>query len=191
MIKRSFRSKLLLFYILSVVFAMVAMIFASNYIYRPLLIFNTRDTMIGYSNFITHVYETGASNLKRDLDKFDSSHDFQSIIYTEDLQVILNSAEDIYPGSYKLDLLDDWMDIYHTEKKADGTYFGEIEENSDDLDRVVYIRKIDDNTYLCMSKVVKSIDQAVSIANNIVTIGALLLVIIVTVLWTLPILTAA
>lgn len=183
MIKRSFRSKLLVFYVLSVMFAMVAMILASNYIYRPLLILNTRDSMVSYSELVTNTYSQGSANLKRTLDMLDSSHDIQTIIYTDDMNVILNSAEDIYPESYKMQMLREWMKVYSTEKKSDETYFGEIVENYDDLSRAVFIKEIDSSTYLCMSKVVKSIDQAVDISTNIVTIGALLLVIIVTVLW--------
>ena len=183
MIKRSFRSKLLVFYVLSVMFAMVAMILASNYIYRPLLILNTRDSMVSYSELVTNTYSQGSANLKRTLDMLDSSHDIQTIIYTDDMNVILNSAEDIYPESYKMQMLREWMKVYSSEKKSDETYFGEIVENYDDLSRAVFIKEIDSSTYLCMSKVVKSIDQAVDISTNIVTIGALLLVIIVTVLW--------
>lgn len=183
MIKRSLRSKFLLIYIMSVMFAMIAMIFASNYIFRPMLIFDTRDSMLAYSELITEKYFEGSATLKRTMDMLDSSHDIQSVIYTEDMGIILNSAEDIYPESYKMQLLADWMQVYSAEKKNDGTFFGEIEENSDNLERAVYIAKISDDEYLCMSKVVKSIDQAVSISNNIVAVGALLLVVIVTVMW--------
>lgn len=183
MIKRSFRSKLLVFYVLSVMFAMIAMILASNYIYRPMLILDTRDSMISYSRLVTSAYSGSSATLKRTLDMLDSSHDIESVIYTEDLRVISNSAEDIYPESYKMVMLAEWMEQYSAEKRQDGTFFDEIEENSDNLSRAVYIRQIGENEYLCMSKVVKSIDQAVNIATNIVAIGSLFLVIIVTVLW--------
>ena len=183
MIKRSFRSKLLLFYILSVMFAMIAMILASNYIYRPMLILDTRDSMVSYSKLVTSTYLSGSATIKRTLDMLDSSHDIQSVIYNEDMEVILNSAEDIYPQSYKMEMLGEWMQVYSAEKKSDGTFFDEIEENVDSLSRAVYICRIGEGEYLCMSKVVKSIDQAVSIATGIVAIGALFLIIIVTVLW--------
>ena len=65
MIKRSFRSKLLVFYVLSVMFAMIAMIIASNYIFRPMLILNTRDSMVAYSELITEKYGEGSTTLKR------------------------------------------------------------------------------------------------------------------------------
>lgn len=183
MIKRSFRSKLLMFYVLSVMFAMIVLILASNYIYRPMLILDTRDSMISYSRLITRTYTSGSATLKRTLDMLDSSHDIQSVIYNENMEVILNSAEDIYPESYKMKMLGEWMDLYSAEKRTDGTFFDEVEENTDNLSRAVYICNIGEGEYLCMSKVVKSIDQAVSIATNIVAIGAVLLVIIVTVLW--------
>ena len=183
MIKKSFRAKLLLIYILSIVIGMTALIATSNFIYRPILINDTRESMVAYSELTTRNYLRGASNLKRDMDQFDSSHDIQSIIFNKDFVIEYNSAEDIYPESYRMNLLREWMAIYDEKKSADGTYFGEIEENSDNLDRAVYIRQIDDDTYLCMSKVVKSIDQAVNIANSIVAIGAVILVIMVTLVW--------
>ena len=183
MIKKSFRAKLLLIYILSIMIGMITLIATSNFIYRPMLIKDTRDSMVGYSTLIERNYIRNVSNLKRDIDKLDSSHDIQTVIYNENLEIEYNSAEDIYPESYKMDLLREWMAVYYENKSGDGTYFGEIEKNSDDLDRAVYIRQIDDDTYLCMSKVVKSIDQAVNIANSIVTIGAIVLIIMVTLVW--------
>lgn len=183
MIKKSFRAKLLLIYILSVMFAMTVLILGSNYIYRPMLILDTRDSMIGYSNLITTNYMNGSANLKRDMDKLDSSHDIQTIIFSDKLEVRYNSAEDIYPGSYKLAMLGEWMTVYAENRKSDGTYFGEIEENSDQLSRAVYIRQINEDTYLCMSKVVKSIDQAVSISTNIVAFGAVILIVFITLVW--------
>ena len=36
------------------------------------------------------------------------------------------------------------MLVYDEKKAENGTYFGEIEENSDDLDRAVYIKMIDE-----------------------------------------------
>ena len=183
MIKKSFRSKLLLIYILCIVVGMIVFVLASNYIYRPLLILDVRDNMLAYSQLVTDLHLSKSATLKRTIDMFDSSQDIQTIIYTDKLEVIENSAEYIYPGSYRLDLLSEWMLVYDEKKAENGTYFGEIEENSDDLDRAVYIKMIDENTYLCMSKVVKSIDQSVTIANDIVAIGAILLIITVTGMW--------
>lgn len=183
MIKKSFRAKLLLIYILSIMIGMITLIATSNFIYRPMLIKDTRDSMVGYSTLIERNYIRNVSNLKRDMDKLDSSHDIQTIIYNKDFEIEYNSAEDIYPESYRMDLLREWMAVYYENKAGDDTYFGEIEKNSDDLDRVVYIRQIDEDTYLCMSKVVKSIDQAVNIANSIVTIGAIVLIVMVTLVW--------
>jgi signal transduction histidine kinase len=183
MIKKSFRTKLLLIYILCIVVGMIVFVMASNYIYRPLLILDVRDNMFAYSKLVTDLHLSNSVTLKRTIDMFDSSQDIQTIIYTGELDVIENSAEYIYPGSYRLDLLSEWMTVYDKNKAQDGTYFGEIEENSDNLERAVYIKKINDDTYLCMSKVVKSIDQSVNIANNIVAIGAILLIITVTVMW--------
>ncbi len=182
MIKRSFRSKLIINFIVSVMLVMLTLIAASNFIYRPILIYDTRDSMTSFSELITDAYEGGSATIKKLLDMLDSSHDIQTIIYYENLSVI-SSSEDIYPGARELTMLAEWMEVYEENKKADGTFFSEIEENIDNLSRAVYIKKVSTGTYLCMSKVVKSIDQAVNIATTIVAIGAVFLIIIGTVIW--------
>ena len=182
MIKRSFRTKLIMNFIFSVMLVMLTLIAASNFIYRPILIYDTRDSMVGYSVLIAEAYEGGSSTIKKFLNKLDSSHDIMTIIYDSDMGVI-SSSEDIYPGAAELSMLEEWMTVYEEEKKADGTFFKEIEENWDNLSRAVFIKKLDDNTYLCMSKVVRSIDQAVSISTTIVAIGAVFLIIIGTAVW--------
>lgn len=182
MIKRSFRTKLIMNFIFSVMLVMLTLIAASNFIYRPILIYDTRDSMVGYSVLIAEAYEGGSSTIKKFLNKLDSSHDIMTIIYDTDLRVI-SSSEDIYPGASELSMLEEWMTVYEEDKKADGTFFKEIEENWDNLSRAVFIKKLDDNTYLCMSKVVRSIDQAVNISTTIVAIGAVFLIIIGTAVW--------
>ncbi len=182
MIKKSFRSKLIMNFILSVMLVMLTLIAASNFIYRPILIYDTRDSMASFSELITDAYEGGSSTIKKLLDMLDSSHDIQTIIYYENLSVI-SSSEDIYPGARELIMLEEWMNVYEDNQKADGSFFKEIEENRDNLSRAVYIKRIGADTYLCMSKVVKSIDQAVNISTTIVAIGAIFLIIIGTAVW--------
>lgn len=182
MIKRSFRSKLIFNFVLCVMLVMLTLIAATNFIYRPILIYDTRDSMVGFSSLITDAYGKGSSTIKKVLDKFDSSYDIQTIIYTKNLDVI-SSSEDIYPGANELVMLNEWMEVYENHQKSDGTFFAEVEENIDNLSRAVYIKQLDADTYLCMSKVVKSIDQAVSIATTIVAIAAVFLIIIGAVIW--------
>lgn len=182
MIKRSFRSKLIMNFIFSVMLVMLMLIATSNFIYRPILIYDTHDSMVSFSQLITDAYKGGSATIKKLFDMLDSSHDIQTIIYYENLSVI-SSSEDIFPGARELDMLNEWMEVYNEKKKEDGSFFKEIEENIDNLSRVVYIKKIDSATYLCMSKVVRSIDQAVNISTIIVAIGAVFLIIIGTAVW--------
>ena len=182
MIKRSFRSKLILKFILSVFFVMVTLIATTNFVFRPILIHDTRNSMQGFANMISDAYEGGSSTIAKLINKLDSSQDMEIVIYDCNYSIIA-SYEEIYPTSDRLVMIKEWMEVYEDQAKADGTFFKEIEENIDNLSRAVYIKQMSDGTYLCMSKVVKSIDQIVNIATIGVAVGAVFLILIGTALW--------
>ena len=182
MIRRSFRSKLILNFIFSVFFVMLTLIAATNFIFRPILIYDTRNSMQGFSNAISDAYESGSSTITKLIYKLDSSQDIEIVIYQADYKIIA-SYEELYPTSSRIGMMKEWMAIYEEDAKADGTFFKEIEENSDNLSRAVYIKQMSDGTYLCMSKVVKSIDQIVDIATVSVAASAVFLILIGVALW--------
>jgi signal transduction histidine kinase len=182
MIKKSLRSKLILNFVFSVVFVMLTLVAATNFIFRPILIHDTRGSMMNYATLISDNYNNGSTTISRLLAILDSSHDIETVIYYDDMRVIA-AYEQIYPTSERITMIKEWMAEYGENKKADGTFFREIEENSDNLSRAVYIKELSDGVYLCMSKVVKSIDQIVYIATIGVTVGAIFLIIIGTAVW--------
>lgn len=183
MIKKSFRAKLILQFTISVMLLMIAFAAGTYLVYRPMLIGDSRDTMIGYSNLISQNYETGSSTIKRNLDMWDSSHDIKSVIFTENFRIINYSGEYVYPESDRMNMLKAWMQEYEKDKKDDGSFFEEIEKNSDNLSRAVYIREISDGVYICMSKVVSSIDNAVKLTTTNAAWSAVVLIIIGTIVW--------
>ena len=182
MIRRSFRSKLILNFIFSVFFVMLTLIAATNFIFRPILIYDTRNSMQGFSNAISDAYESGSSTITKLIYKLDSSQDIEIVIYQSDYEIIA-SYEELYPTSSRIGMLKEWMAVYEEDAKADGTFFKEIEENSDNLSRAVYIKQMSDGTYLCMSKVVRSIDQIVDIATVAVAASVVFLILIGVALW--------
>lgn len=182
MIKRSLRTKLVLNFVVSVVMVMLTLVAATNFVFRPILIHDIRDSMMNYTTLISEAYDNGSSTISKFLTILDSSHDIETVIYYDDMRIIA-SYEQIYPNSSRITMIKEWMAEYEENKSSDGSYFNEIERNIDNLSRAVYIKELSDGTYLCMSKVVKSIDQIVYIATIGVTIGAVFLIIIGTAIW--------
>ena len=182
MIKRSFRAKLILNFVLSVFFVMMTLIATTNFVFRPILIYDTRDSMQSYATLISEAYESGSSTIAKLLNMLDSSHDIETVVFNPDYTVIA-SYEELYPTSERIVMIKEWMEAYSEHAKADGTFFKEIEENTDNLSRAVYIKRMSDGTYLCMSKVVRSIDQIVNIAIMGTAGGAVFLILIGTALW--------
>ena len=183
MIKKSFRSKLILNFIFSVLFVMLSLIAATNFIFRPILIHDIRNSMQGISTLITEAYESGSSTIGKLIHKFDTMQDIEIVIFHPDHGIIA-SFEELYPTSTHLTLMKDWMETYNEYAKADGTFFREFEENTEDfLSRAVYITRMSDGAYMCMSKVAKSIDQFVYIATISVTVGSVFVILLGTAVW--------
>ena len=182
MMKKSLRSKLILNFVMSVVLVMLTLIAATNFVFRPILIHDTRDSMMSYAALISEAYDNGSATINKLIAMLDSSHDYETVIYRDDISVIA-SYEQMYPTSGRIAMIKEWMKEYEEHKKSDGTFFKEIEKNSDNLSRAVYIKELSDGTYLCMSKVVRGVDQIVYIATIGVTVGAIFLIIIGTAIW--------
>ena len=183
MIKRSFRSKLILHFVLSVVFVMLMLIAATNFIFRPILIHDTRNSMHGISTMISEAYESGSSTISKLIYKFDTMQDIEIVLYDSDYEII-SSYEALYPDSSRITMLKEWMEVYEEKAKSDGSFFDEFEDKSIDfLTRAVYITRMSDGTYMCMSKVVKSIEQFVDIATLSITVGAIFVILVGTAIW--------
>jgi signal transduction histidine kinase len=139
--------------------------------------------MQGISTMITDAYENGSSTISKLIYKFDTGQDIEIVIFDSDYKII-ESFEELYPGSTRLILIKEWMETYNEEAKADGSFFREFEENTEDfLSRVVYITRMSDGTYMCMSKVTKSIDQFVYIATISVAVGSVFVILLGTAVW--------
>lgn len=183
MIKRSFRTKLVLNFIVSVMLIMLTLIAATFFVYKPILIQDIHKTMEGNSNLIAKNYSEGSNTIKRNLDRWDSYRSISSVIFDEDFNIINYSGEYVFPESSRMYMLKEWLGVYQQRKKSDGTLFEVFEKNFDNMSHAVYIREIDDGVYFCMDKTIDNIDDTVNKTTGVVAIGAVFLIIIGTVLW--------
>lgn len=183
--KKSFRLKVILAFTLGILLCVVFLITGFRSMLRPIFIYDTKNVMKNYSQLVVDAYISGAATVERTMNMFDSSHDIQSAIITKDCQVLHNSGETIFPSSYKMTQLTQWLGIYKENKTDDNIYGGEIVDSTDNLARVVYIRAIDDSTFICMSKVVRGIDQEVRLATYVVVFMGALIILVGAVIWSL------
>lgn len=181
--KKSFRLKVVLAFTVGILLCVAVLITGFRSMLRPIFIYDTKNSMENYAQLVIDAYTGGSTNVKRTMDMIDSSHDIQSALITPDCEVLLNSGENIYPSSYKITQLSQWLEVYSAEKGKDGVYSGEIADKTDNLARVVYIEEIDEYTFICMSKVVRGIDQEVRIATYVITAMGVLIILIGAVIW--------
>ena len=181
--KKSFRLKVVLAFTVGILLCVAVLITGFRSMLRPIFIHDTKNSMENYAQLVIDAYMGGSTNVKRTMDMIDSSHDIQSALITPDCEVLLNSGENIYPSSYKVTQFSQWFDVYSAEKDKDGVYSGEITDKTDNLARVVYIEEIDDSTFICMSKVVRGIDQEVRIATYVITAMGVLIILMGAVIW--------
>lgn len=181
--KKSFRLKVVLAFTVGILLCVAVLITGFRSMLRPIFIYDTKNSMENYAQLVIDAYTGGSTNVKRTMDMIDSSHDIQSALITPGCEVLLNSGENIYPSSYKVTQFSQWLEVYSAEKDKDGVYSGEIADKTDNLARVVYIEEIDEYTFICMSKVVRGIDQEVRIATYFITVMGVLIILIGAVIW--------
>ncbi len=181
--KKSFRLKVILAFTVGILLCVAFLITGFRSMLRPIFIHDTKNSMENFAQLVIDAYTSGSATVRRTLDMLDSSHDIQSAVITSDCQVLINSGEDIYPSSYKMTQLRQWLSIYDSEKKEDNVFSGEITDTTDNLARVVYIEAIDENTFICMNKVVRGIDQEVRIATYVIAVMGVLIILMGAIIW--------
>lgn len=181
--KKSFRLKVILAFTLGIVLCVVFLILGYRTMLRPIFIYDTQNSMKSYCELIADAYSSGSETVGRTLNMLDSSHDIQTFVVTSDCEVLVNSGEDIYPSSYKMTQLKHWLAIYDENKNADNIYTGEIADETDNLARVVYIKQIDQKSFVLMSKVVRGIDQEVRVATYVIAGMGIIIIAMGALIW--------
>lgn len=181
--KKSFRLKVVLAFTVGILLCVAVLIMGFRSLLRPIFIWDTKNVMENYAQLVIDTYTGGSTNIKRTMDMIDSSHDIQSALITPDCEVLINSGENIYPSSYKVTQLREWFDLYSAEKGSDSVLSAEITDKTDNLGRVVYIEAIDESTFICMSKVVRGVDQEVRMATLVITAMGVIIILMGAVIW--------
>ena len=185
MIKKSFRLKVILAFTVGILLCVALMITGFRSALRPIFIADTKNIMENYSQLVVDAYTSGSNTVERTMNMIDSSHDIQSALITDDCEVLLNSGETIYPSSYKITQLRQWLALYDESGASGDAFSSEIVDTTDNLARVVFIRAIDENTLLCMSKVVRGIDQEVRLATYVIVFMGAFIILVSAVIWSL------
>lgn len=181
--KKSFRLKVILAFTVGIVLCVVVLIAGYRSMLRPIFIYDTKNSMENYAKLVIDAYTDGSVTVGRTMNIIDSSHDIQSVVLTDSCQVLVNSGEDIYPSSYKMTQLKQWLEIYEEKKNSDNIFSDEIVDSTDNLARVVYIEPIDDSSFICMSKVVRGIDQEVRVATYVIAGMGIIIIAIGALIW--------
>ncbi len=175
--KRSLRFKVTVSFLGAVMLLIFLIVIFSVIFLRPILVRDSAETIQNYGELISDVYAGGSDTVRKTMTMIDSSHDIQTVILSEDMKVV-DAYTEIYPNSTKLDLVKSWMEDYLTVPERDEPYCIEVKDETDNLNRIVYIRRIPTGEYLVMSKVIKGIDQVVDIALLIIAAESILVGII-------------
>ncbi len=175
--KRSLRFKVTVSFLGAVTLLIFLIVLFSVIFFRPILIRDSADTIRNYGDLISDVYAGGSDTVSKTMTMIDSSHDIQTVILSENMEVI-DAYTEIYPNSMKLTLIKGWLEDYLALPESDEPYCVEVQDKTDNLNRIVYIRRIPTGDYLVMSKVVKGIDTVVDLALLIITAESIIVGII-------------
>lgn len=183
--KNSFRLKVMFSFFVGITLSVVLLITCCKFIMQPILVFDSRRSVENYAKLVIDTYDSGSATLTRLLEMIDSSYDIQSVVYTGDYEIISNSSTDIYPNSYRMAMLRQWMEKYQQKNGGEGIYCTQLSDSADNLKRIVYIENLGGDVYLAMSKVIKGIEQEVRIVSIVIAAVGVLITLISFIVWSL------
>lgn len=181
--KRGFRFKVITAFLGGLVLLIALLVITSNILLRPLLVYDSKNTMQNYGEMIVDVYKSGSNTVSKLLDMLDSSNDIQTAVITNEFEVLLNSSFEIFPDSTRMSLIKKWLVLYDEGKDENGVFCREILDENDNLKRIVYIKNIGNDEYIVMSKVIKGIEQTVNISLMIISVIGVFIGIVAMILW--------
>ncbi len=183
--KNGFRAKVLMSFTVGMTLVILLLIVLCRFMLRPILVYDSKKTMENYANLVVDVYVGGSSTVLRTIDMIDSSYDIQTSVLTEKMEIVYNSSYDIYPNSLRMSLIEKWMQLYSLNKDENNAFCREVFDESDNLNRIIYIQSFGDNEYIVMSKVIKGIDQTVKLASFFVAVVGLIVGLVGVVMWSM------
>ncbi len=177
------QTKVSLAFFIAVIACMIILNLFSGFMLKPILVYNSRSNMVTYEKKISEVYR---KNPKKVRSKMRNLRDNYVIRTT-----ILSGKGDVYKtnevrrlvrdNGIVLQMMVDLVTRY--EEQGEGAYFEEVYNGAEDLKRIYYVNKIEDDTYIVLSKNIRGIEQDSQIISVYLWVAAGMISILGVIVW--------
>ncbi len=180
--KKSFRFKVLVVFLTGIILSMFALTFLSNVLLRPVFIQNSKNTMEKYAVEIKNCLRDSPDKTEALLEEINISYGITTHISDKKGMVIYSYTKlkinKLHSAKYKK-----WIEAYDQRADKDGHYFKQRTDESDMINKIVYISDTDNGKYIIMNKSIKGIEQDIKIVSIFILITGFTVAFLGTAIW--------
>lgn len=169
-LKMSFRSKIIVLFLVCTVCCMLIVAGCCRFLLRPLFINNSRKNMLNCADSVEQTIKNDADNLKELLDKIETDYLIHTtVIVPEELgdNEEKNSISSIKTGVSRAKR---WIEHYNGETEKATPYFEEEGSSQDESATLIHIRVAENGSYIVMNKSIKGIEQDIELVTIFIII---------------------
>ena len=180
--KQSFRTKVIAFFLVGLVLFTLALSVACSVFLRELFISDSKRKMTDYSKNISKVY-TDTETCKNLIHDIEFSYNIKTYISDSDGNTI--NEYNVSVLEYNSERFKAWIDDYRRFRGDDNYYISNVLDDTDGINRIVFVSQISESHYIIMTKAIKGIDQDIYLANTFIVISSVILAVFGTLLWSI------
>lgn len=180
--KRHFRVKVVSVFLAGIVFSMFALTLLSNVLLRPVFISSSKKTMLEYADVINKSLKSDKDEIQLLLEEMNVSYGITSHIINEKCKALYsyNKMKNSPSNRYKYGR---WLSLYEKKDDSENYFLREITDDTDNINKIVFISKTDDNYYIILNKSIKGIEQDTKIVSIFLMIMGITVSVVGTVIW--------
>lgn len=169
-LKMSFRSKIIVLFLVCTVCCMLIVAVCCRFLLRPLFINNSRKNMLNCADSVEQTVKNDADNLKELLDKIETDYLIHTTVIVPD--ELGENEEDGIVSSIKTgtNRIKRWIERYKSKADKETSYFAEEENAQDETATLIYIRMTENESYIVMNKSIKGIEQDIELVTIFIII---------------------
>lgn len=182
--KKSFRTKLIAIFLVSVLLCMLFLDLMCGVFLRRIFIYDTKKAMVNYSEQIENEMENGSRNIDKLLRGMNDSYGITASAVDGEANVFFSYRHFIdeeIKTSYRK-----WMSDYenHISFNQESEHFFEQSKSADEeVDKLIFVTCTDRGIYIIMTKEIKGIDQDIRVVTMLLFGMSIVIVAIGTVVW--------
>ncbi len=181
---KSFRMKLISSFLVVILLSMITLTLFSNVLLMPIFIQNSKNTMEEYYPAVETALTVSLKKTRTVLETLNVSYGITTHVVSKDADVICSYTK-VKTNSENRRKFIRWIELYESRNTGEDYYFRNKRDDTDNVKKLLYIRKTPDGKYVIMNKAVKGIEQDIKIVSFFLLIMGMTTAVTGTVVWSI------